>query len=91
MSTKGTFKQEWPYGTDLYGRFIYLESGDEKVLIGAFDFNATFPREADRWRREVSKRTGIPEKSVWYHEIQIHAAPAHEQIAGAAMDALIDR
>ena len=89
MSTKGTFKQEWPYGTDLYGRFLYLESGEERVLIGAFDFNATFPREADRWRKEIAKQTGIPEKSVWYHEIQIHAAPAYEQIAGEAMDALI--
>lgn len=91
MSTKGTFKQKWPYGTDLYGRFMYLESGDERVLIAAFDFNATFPREADRWRREVAARTGIPERSVWYHEIQIHAAPFCEQLAGEAMDALIER
>lgn len=91
MSTKGTFVPEWPYGTDLYGRFLYLESGNERALIAAFDFNASFPREADRWRREVASRTGIPAKSVWYHEIQIHAAPYNEQLSGAAMDALIEK
>ena len=37
MSTKGTFEPIWPYGTDLYGRFLYLESGTERVLIAAFD------------------------------------------------------
>ena len=89
MSTKGTFKEEWPYGTDLYGRFLYIEQGDERVLIAGFDFNATFPREADRWRREVAARTGIPERSVWYHELQIHAAPCQDQLAGDVMDRLI--
>ena len=37
MSTKGTFEPVWPYGTDIYGRFLYLESGKERVLIAAFD------------------------------------------------------
>ena len=91
MSTKDTFKAEWPYGTDLYGRFLYLEQGNERVIIAGFDFNATYPREADRWRREVAKRTGLPEKSVWYHELQIHAAPYQDMIAGEAMDRLIDK
>ena len=61
------------------------------MLIAAFDLSASYPREAARWRREVARRTGIPEKSVWYHELQIHAAPEFEQMAGKAMDALIDR
>lgn len=90
MSTKGSFNAVWPYGTDLYGRFFYLECEAEKLLICAFDFNATFPKEADRFRTEISKRTGIPKKSVWYHELQIHAAPFNEEIAGEAMDRLID-
>ncbi len=91
MSTKGTFAAQWPYGTDLYGRFLYLESGSEKALIAAFDFNGSYPREAARWRSEISKRTGIPERSVWFHELQIHAAPFFDQIAGEYLDALIDR
>ncbi len=91
MSARGTFEEIWPYGTDIYGRFIYLSSGAEQVLIAGFDFNATYPREAERWRQEMSRRTGIPAKSIWFHELQIHAAPAHENIAGEYMDALIDR
>ena len=51
MSTKGTFEPIWPYGTDLYGRFLYLESGTERVLIAAFDLSGSPPREAARWRR----------------------------------------
>ncbi len=89
MSTKGSFEAVWPYGTDLYGRFFYLESETEKFLICAFDFNATFPREAQRFRKEMAKQTGIPEKSIWYHELQIHSAPFNEQNAGEAMDRLI--
>lgn len=91
MTTRGTYKEYWPFGTELYGRFIYLESGNEKVLIAGFDFNGTYPKDAERWRREVAKRTGIPAKSVWYHELQIHAAPFNEELSGAVMDALIDR
>ena len=41
MSTKGTFEPVWPYGTDIYGRFLYLESGKERVLIAAFDLSAS--------------------------------------------------
>ena len=41
MSTKGTFEPIWPYGTDLYGRFLYLESGTERVLIAAFDLSGS--------------------------------------------------
>ena len=59
MSTKGTFEPIWPYGTDLYGRFLYLESGTERVLIAAVDLSGSPPREAARWRREVARRTGF--------------------------------
>lgn len=91
ISTKGTFEPVWPYGTDLYGRFVYLENGGECALIAAFDFSGTQPKEANRWRREVSALTGIPEGALWYHELQIHAAPYCEQLKGGPMDKLIAR
>ncbi len=89
ISTKGTFNPVWPYGTDLFVRFLYLESGEERALVAAFDFGGTFPREADRFREELSAKTGIPAKSIWYHELQIHAAPFCEELSGEAMDRLI--
>lgn len=88
---RGTFKEVWPYGTELYGRFIYLEKGDEKALICAFDFLGTFPFEARRWRKAVSEATGLPEKSIWYHELQVHAAPEAEALEGEYMDNVIER
>ena len=30
---------EWEYGTELYGRFFYLESDGEQALIAAFEGN----------------------------------------------------
>lgn len=91
MSTKGVFKPVWPYGTDLYGRFLYLEDGDNKALIAAFDFLGTYKPEALRWKRELSEATGIPEKAIWYHELQVHAAPESDALAGEYMDNLIAR
>ena len=90
ISTKGTFVPVWPYGTDLYGRFIYFEKGDSRALIAAFDFSGTQPKEANRFRFEVSKRTGIPAGAIWYHELQIHAAPYGDQLKGEPMDKLIE-
>lgn len=87
----GTFTPVWPFGTELYGRFLYLEKGTEKALICAFDFLGTFHTEARRWREEVSKATGIDEKSIWYHELQVHAAPESEALSGEAMDRIIER
>ncbi|MBO4277838.1 MAG: hypothetical protein J5925_05535 [Clostridia bacterium] len=91
ISTKGTFAPVWPYGTDLYGRFIYLEKDGACALIAAFDFSGTQPKEANRWRREVSALTGIPAGALWYHELQIHAAPYGEQLKGEPMDKIIAR
>lgn len=91
MSTKGVFKPVWPYGTDLYGRFLYLEDGDNKALIAAFDFLGTYKPQALRWKRELSEATGIPEKAIWYHELQVHAAPESDALAGEYMDNLIAR
>ena len=91
MSTKGTFEAVWPYGTDLYGRFLYLESGGEQALIAAFDFGGGFPKEAERWRQAMARETGIPAKSIWFHELQIHAAPLYDMIAGPYNDRLIAR
>lgn len=89
ISTKNTFTPVWEFGTELYGRFLYLEKGEEQCLICAFDFGGTFPKEATRFRNELSQLTGIPAKSIWYHELQIHAAPFCESLCGEAMDKLI--
>ncbi|MFR5864002.1 MAG: hypothetical protein ACLUFV_01730 [Acutalibacteraceae bacterium] len=88
MSTKGTFEPIWPYGTDLYGRFLYLESGTERVLIAAFDLSGSPAR-----RRAGGAKSPAGQNSAIrvVYELQIHAAPAYEQMAGKAMDALIER
>ncbi|MBP5230171.1 MAG: hypothetical protein ILO68_00420, partial [Clostridia bacterium] len=91
LSTKGVFSPVWPYGTDLYERLIYLEQNGVRVLICVFDFNGTFPSDTDRFRKEVSSATGIPEGNIWYHELQIHASPTDRDIHGAGIDELIKR
>ena len=91
FSAQGIFPPEYPYGTDLYGRLFYLEAGGQRVLIAAFDFLGSFPQEANRWRREVAAATGLPAENIWYHELQVHAAPYGPQLTGDAIDQLIAR
>lgn len=91
LSAQGIFPPEYPYGTDLYGRLFYLEAGGRRILIAAFDFLGSFPQEANRWRREVAAATGLPAENIWYHELQVHAAPYGPQLTGDAIDQLIAR
>lgn len=91
FSAKGAFKPRWPYGTDLYGRLLYLEQNGTQVLICVFDFLGTYPSDTVFFRKEVSKKTGIPENHIWYHELQIHAAPSEDDLHGEGIKLLIDR
>ncbi len=91
ISLKGVFQAQWEYGTELYGRFLYLQSGSAEAVICAFDLGGTYHTETDRFRTEVSALTGIPQNSIWYHELQIHASVAGDVMNGSAMDELIRR
>ncbi|WP_176012674.1 hypothetical protein [Victivallis sp. Marseille-Q1083] len=82
---------DWEYGTELYGRFFYLESEGQRTLVAAFDFLGTFSKDANRWRRAVAERTGIPVDHIWYHELQIHAAPKGPELSGEVIDRLVER
>ena len=87
----GVFRAEWEYGTPLYCRMLYLEQGGKRALICALDLAGTFHTEARRFIEELSTRTGIPQKSIWYHELQIHATVGGDVICGETMDKLISR
>ncbi len=41
-----TFETEYPFVGDLESRFLYLQDGDKKVLLSAFDFSYRFRRTA---------------------------------------------
>ncbi len=90
VSLKGTFTPKWPYGTDLYIRLLYIENAGTKVLFAALDSMCTAPSETLRFRNEVSKRTGIPAAAIWYHELQVHAAPDSLDLRNEAMDRIIE-
>lgn len=94
---RGTFTPRWEYATELYGRFLYIRSGDEQVLFCAFDSLGTWACDTRRFRREVSAACGIPEKSIVFHELQAHAAPdvnkmheGMEQIIARAIPAVLE-
>lgn len=77
---RGTFEPRWPYATELYGRFLYICSGDEQVLVCAFDSLNTWASDARMFRERVSAACGIPAKSIVYHELQVHAAPSYDKM-----------
>lgn len=99
ITLRGLFEPRPPYsdnpdgafGTELYGRLLYIGSRDAECLICAFDLLGTFPVEARRFCALVSAKTGIPESGVWYHELQIHAAPDGTTMRGEVIDALAER
>lgn len=87
---RGAFDPRWPFGTELYARFLYLKSGEEQALLCAFDTLGTFSCDARKFRSALSEACGIPEKSIIYHELQVHAAPT-ATCMHAAMDRIIER
>ncbi len=90
ISIQGTFKPRWGFHTDLYCRLLYLQSDGEQALICAFDTLNIWGSDALKFRKEISNRCNIPEKSIVFHELQIHAAPAGRTVS-EAMDQIIDR
>ena len=85
----GVFAPLYPFGTDLEGRFFYVEEGARRWLLATFDFSGTFRSTALAFRQAVSQATGIPVSHIWYHELQIHAAPISHELAGAPCQRLI--
>lgn len=88
---RGTFDPVWPFGTELYARMLYLETDSTQVLLLALDTLCTAPDETTRLRAIVSERTGIPADHIWYHELQIHAAPDSLILQGTVLDKIIER
>ena len=89
VSLKNTFAPKWPYATELYARLLYIEAQNTKVLIAAFDTLCTSPSETERFRKGVSACTSIPADHIWYHELQVHAAPDSLDLRGETMDRII--
>ena len=88
ISLKGLFPARWSFGTELYARLSYFASGHTQTLFVAMDTSCTQPRETDRFRAMVFEQTGIPAGHIWYHELQIHAAPESDVLLGECMDGI---
>ncbi len=91
VTLRGTFEQYWPFGTELYARLFYVQTDSTEVLIAAMDLGDTARAETIQFREGVSKLTGIPADNIWYHELQIHAAPGADILGPEAMNAIIER
>lgn len=88
VSLKSTFHEIWPYGTELYARLFYVCTDSTEILLAAMDTLETFPKEAEHFCRIVSAQTGIPSDHIWYHELQIHAAPNSPHLTGTVMETI---
>ncbi len=91
VSLRGTFHEYWPYGTELYARLMYISTDSTEFLLCAMDLGDTMRSETARFRELLSKATGIDADHIWYHELQIHAAPGADIIIGEAIDAIAAR
>lgn len=89
ISLRGTFPEYWPFGTELYARLLYIHANDTEVLIAAMDLGDTHRAETAQFREALSAATGIPADHIWYHELQIHAAPGADIITGEVIDNIV--
>jgi hypothetical protein len=89
--TNGVWEASCPFGTDLEGRFVYIEDAGHRWLLAAFDFSYMFRRTSLAWRQGISKETGIPVENIWVHELQNHSAPVALDLDGIPFGKLIER
>ena len=85
VSILGTFEPIMQQGTELYCRLVYLENDDTRVLLAALDTSCASRSAALRFRNYVSEHTHIPADNIWFHELQIHAAPESPQMEEAVL------
>ena len=88
---RGTFEPQFPFGTELYGRMLYLCNEDTQVLMIAMDTCCTGARFSKRFTELVSDATGIPGDNIWFHELQIHAAPFSPEMVDGVIDSMAAR
>jgi hypothetical protein len=91
VAVNDVFQAKYPFGTDLEGRFMYIEDVEHQWLLASFDFSGTFRRTCMEWREGISAATGIPVSNIWYHELQIHAAPISFELDGEPCKRLIQK
>ncbi len=89
--TNGVWKASCPFGTDIEGRFLYIEDAGRRWLLAAFDFSYMFRRTSLAWRKGISQETGIPVENIWVHEVQNHSAPIALDLDGNPCDKLVER
>lgn len=91
VSLNGTWEPYWPFGTDLYARLLYIATDSTEVLITALDTGDTAHPYTVQFRQEVSAMTAIPVDNIWYHELQIHAAPGADILRDEVISAIAKR
>mgnify|MGYP003276800418 CR=1 FL=1 len=79
VKINGFFPAKQPFGTDLFARMAYFESGRDQSLIIAFDLPGTFPADTAIFRESLSALSGIPSENIWFHELQLHAVPTGDE------------
>ena len=90
ISLKGTFEPIWKFHTDLYMRFFYMRSAGEQLLICVSDTLGTWADDTRTFRKTIAEKCGIPEKSIIFHELQIHASISGPEMH-KAMEAVTER
>lgn len=87
----GTFEAYWPFGTELYARLLYIQTDKTEVLMVAMETGDTAHPATTQFRNEVSAKTGIDANNIWYHELQIHAAPGADTLLGEVITNIANR
>ena len=59
----------------LESRCLVIQKGDEKICIVSNDLMESSISTVDKWRAEISEKSGLPVENIFIHNIHTHSAP----------------
>lgn len=59
----------------LESRCLVIQKGSEKICIVSNDLMESGTSTVDRWRAEISEKSGLPVENIFIHNIHTHSAP----------------
>jgi len=89
----GCWREKYDYHDDITARALYLEKGENRVLVVVTDLSYFARSSAWQVRQYLSKKSGVPVENVVLYTTQNHCAPGEREqlnipeISGRCLDA----
>jgi len=90
-SLKGCFAEEAEYHDDLEARVVYLEQGDRRVVLIAFDLVQPSRFMSREVREGVARKVGLSPEVIITHATHTHTSPFDPAFRKLGLEPLVER